>query len=177
MAHPIKKSSQKANINNDFEFDEEEDIEICNFSEGEPILEGTLLRSFVFNDSSSEPIEVPLTSDINANPIISKNSNIEANENSSNEAASNLSNKKISSKIEPKEDIPDYRFSKANPLGRTPPVDGEAFDMVRCYTLRRSTVRILSKIKVIHLDDNVYLNTIVDEAIRYYYEYLKNRCL
>ena len=45
---------------------EEEDIEICNFSEGEPILEGTLLRSFVFNDSSSEPIEVPLTSDINA---------------------------------------------------------------------------------------------------------------
>ena len=36
------------------------------------------------------------------------------------------------------------------------------------------TVRILSKIKAIHSDDNVYLNTIVDEAIRYYYESLKN---
>ena len=67
-----------------------------------------------------------------------------------------------------------HRTLKANPNGKTPPVDGEAFDMVRSYTLRRSTVRILSKIKVIHSDDNVYLNTIVDEAIRYYYEYLKN---
>lgn len=47
--------------------------------------------------------------------------------------------------------------------------------MVRSYTLRRSTVRILSKIKAIHIDDNVYLNTIVDEAIRYYYEYLKTQ--
>ena len=47
--------------------------------------------------------------------------------------------------------------------------------MVRSYTLRRSTVRILSKIKVIHSDDNVYLNTIVDEAIRYYYEYLQRK--
>ena len=173
MANPIKKSSKKANINNDFEFNEEEDIDVCNFSEGEPILEGTLLRSFVFDDSNAEPIEIPLTSD-NAAPIISKNSNIEANANSNNDAASNLNNKKISSKPQPKEDISDYRFSKANPLGRTPPVDGEAFDMVRFYTLRRSTVRILSKIKVIHLDDNVYLNTIVDEAIRHYYEYLKN---
>jgi len=46
--------------------------------------------------------------------------------------------------------------------------------MIRTYTLKRSAVRTLSKIKAIHSDDNVYLNTIVDEAIRYYYEYLKN---
>ena len=169
----MTKSRKKTEIKNNFEFDEEEDIEVCNFSEGEPVLEGTLLRSFVFDDFSAEPIEVPLTSD-NVAPIGSKNPNIEANENSNNEAASNLNNKKISSIPEPKEDILDYRFSKTNPCGRTPPVDGESFDMVRCYTLRRSTVRILSKIKVIHQDDNVYLNTIVDEAIRYYYEYLKN---
>ena len=77
-------------------------------------------------------------------------------------------------KVDPKEDISDYRYSQSNPVGRTPPVDGEIYDMVRCYTLRHSTVRMLSKIKVIHNDDNVYLNTIVDEAIRYYYEYLKN---
>lgn len=171
MANTIKKSRKKAEIKN--EFDEDDDIEVCNFSEGEPILEGTLLRSFVFDDSNDEPIEVDLTS-VNAAPISPKTSNIEASENSTNETASNLNNKEISSKPESKEDITDYRFSKSNPLGRTPPVDGEAFDMVRCYTLRRSTVRILSKIKAIHLDDNVYLNTIVDEAIRHYYEYLKN---
>lgn len=70
-------------------------------------------------------------------------------------------------------EILDHRTLKVKPNGRTPSVDGEAFDMVRSYTLRRSTVRILSKIKAIHIDDNVYLNTIVDEAIRYYYEYLK----
>lgn len=168
--------SNKKSRKNDFRFDDEdEDIEICSLTEGEPILEGTLLRSFIFDDSSSEPIEVPVTSyNDNGAPISTKNSNIEANENSNDKAASNLSNKKISSQPEPKEDIPDYRFSKSNPCGRTPPVDGEAFDMVRCYTLRRSTVRMLSKIKAIHQDDNVYLNTIVDEAIRHYYEYLKN---
>lgn len=70
--------------------------------------------------------------------------------------------------------IQDHRTSTANPNGRAPPVDGEVFDMVRTYTLRRSTVRILSKIKPINEDDNVYLNTIVDEAIRHYYDYLKN---
>lgn len=31
--------------------------------------------------------------------------------------------------------------------------------------------------KAIHQDDNVYLNTIVDEAIRHYYEYLKSNCI
>lgn len=104
MAIPIKKSRKKAEVKNDFEFDEEEDIEICDFSEGEPILEGTLLRSFVFDDSNSEPVEVPLISDNsnnnsnnNTTPISTINSNIEANKNSNNKAASNLINKKISS--------------------------------------------------------------------------------
>ena len=174
MALPIKKSRKKTEIKTNFEFDEDEDIEVCNFSEGEPILEGTLLRSFVFDDFSTEPIEVPLTSDNNDSLPINSSNNNNGNNILTNNDASNLSNKKISSTPEPKEDILDYRFSKTNPSGRTPAVDGEPYDMVRCYTLRRSTVRILSKIKVIHQDDNVYLNTIVDEAIRYYYEYLKN---
>ena len=168
MDIPIKKSVNKAVVKNAFEFDEEEDIEVCDFSEGEPILEGTLLRSFVFDDSSSEPIEVPTTSN--------NDNNLTINSINTNNVASNLNNKKISFKPKLNEDISDYRFSQSNPFGRTPPVDGEVYDMVGSYTLRRSTVRMLSKIKVIHNDDddNVYLNTIVDEAIRYYYEYLKN---
>lgn len=193
MAVSNKKSRKRAEVKNDFEF-EEEDIEVCSITEGEPILEGALLRSFVFDDSSSEPIEVDLTSDNTALTINnSKDNNTDnlpatniasvtnnnstattSTQNSNIEHNINLSNKKISSKSEPKEDISDYRFLKTNPCGKTPPVDGEAFDMVRCYTLRRSTVRILSKIKAIHQDDNVYLNTIVDEAIRHYYEHLKN---
>lgn len=204
MAVSNKKSSKKAK-KNDFEFDEEEDIEICSLTEGEPILEGALLRSFIFADPNSKPIEIPVNStnaitinnldnnnmgnlpsgniDIrdndNADPISTKNTNIEINENSITKAPSslNLSNEKISSNSVPKEDILDFRFSKTIPSGRTPAVDGEAFDMVRCYTLRRSTVRILSKIKAIHQDDNVYLNTIVDEAIRHYYEHLTNSCI
>jgi len=110
MTIPIKKSRKKSEVKNDFEFDEDEDIDVCNFSEGEPVLEGTLLRSFVFDDFSTEPIEVPLTSDNNNLPINSSNNN------NGNNDTSNLSNKEISSTPEPKEDILDYRFSKTNLL-------------------------------------------------------------
>ena len=114
MDIPIKKLRKKADVKN--EFDEEEDIDVCNFSEGEPVLEGTLLRSFVFDDSSAEPIEVPLTSDNNDSLPINSSNNNNGNNILTNNDASNLSNKKISSTPEPKEDILDYRFSKTNLL-------------------------------------------------------------
>lgn len=100
------------------------------------------------------------TIEITSPPLISTNDSSDLNFNKSFTVTDN------------KKDIIDNRTSKANPNGRTPTVDGEAFDMVRSYALRRSTVRTLSKIKAIHKDDNVYLNTIVDEAIRAYYETL-----
>jgi hypothetical protein len=155
-----KKSKSKDQIKDDFSINEDDELDVSEFCDGEAKIEGELLRSFSF-DSSDEPIEVFTNSSSASTSSITPDKVISTNDNSFNSAAH-------------KDNILDHRTQKANPNGRTPSVDGEAFDMVRSYTLRRSTVRILSKIKVIHNDDNVYLNTIVDEAIRYYYEYLKN---
>jgi hypothetical protein len=156
MNMALKKSKSKGEIKDDFSFDENESTDIFTFSEGELKLEGTLLKSFSF-DNDGEP-----------------NEHMASYSHAENTAPLNLtSNQSNSSSNYIKENL-DHRTLKANPNGRTPSIDGEAFDMVRSYTLRRSTVRILSKIKAIHSDDNVYLNTIVDEAIRHYYEYLKN---
>ena len=155
MNMAIKKSRSKGKeIKDEFSVDENESMDICTFSDGEIKLEGNLLKSFSF-DSEEELVEDSL--------ISSTKSSSPSNVTSFNNAVISGDNN----------DILDHRTLKANPNGRTPAIDGEAFDMVRSYTLRRSTIRILSKIKVIHSDDNVYLNTIVDEAIRYYYEYLK----
>ncbi|WP_315072511.1 hypothetical protein [uncultured Clostridium sp.] len=155
-----KKSKSKFEIKDDFNINEDDELDVSEFCDGEAKIEGELLRSFSF-DSSDEPIEVFTNSTSTAASISTPSKVISTNDNYFNNATH-------------KKDILDHRTLKANPNGRTPSVDGEIFDMVRTYTLRRSTVRILSKIKVIHEDDNVYLNTIVDEAIRYYYEYLKN---
>lgn len=57
-----------------------------------------------------------------------------------------------------------------NVNGITPPIDGEYFTINRGYKLRPSTVRKLNEIKAGHRDINIYMNTIVDEAINHYYE-------
>ncbi|MGL5381168.1 hypothetical protein [Clostridium sp.] len=53
--------------------------------------------------------------------------------------------------------------------GITPPINGEEFTIVRGYKLRPSTLRKLLEIKAKHTDVNIYLNTILDEIINYYY--------
>jgi hypothetical protein len=59
--------------------------------------------------------------------------------------------------------------------GATPAVDGEAFTLVRSYKLRPSTMKKLNELKANHTNVNVYLNTIVDEAISFYYEHVFSR--
>lgn len=54
--------------------------------------------------------------------------------------------------------------------GFTPPIDGEAFTLKRCYRFRESTFRKLNEMKSKHPEVNVYLNTIIDEAVNYYYD-------
>jgi hypothetical protein len=51
------------------------------------------------------------------------------------------------------------RKFKAEAKIATAPIDGEAY----------STAKMLNEIKASHPDVNVYMNTIVDEAIKYYY--------
>ncbi|ALB47585.1 hypothetical protein [Clostridium beijerinckii] len=185
MNMSVKKSKVKDEIKDDFSIEENESSDIFTFSEGELKLDGTLIKSFSF-DSDEDLIEHPAPPTIH-DPTTTTNNNNNNNNNSNNSNNNNYSNNDSTNTTpnlnshdipynpDVKNEILDHRTLKVNPNGRTPSVDGEAFDMVRSYTLRRSTVRILSKIKAIHIDDNVYLNTIVDEAIRYYYEYLKTQ--
>lgn len=65
--------------------------------------------------------------------------------------------------------------SKSTLFKPTPPVDGEALNVQRSYKIRMSTARMLNEIKAIHPDVNVYMNIIVDEAIRNYHDYIFNK--
>ena len=69
----------------------------------------------------------------------------------------------------------DNRKFKTEAPEITPPIDGEPFDTQRCYKIRNSTARMLNEIKAIHPNVNVYMNTIVDAAIRNYYDYIFNK--
>jgi hypothetical protein len=59
-------------------------------------------------------------------------------------------------------------------IGMTPAIDGEAFSIKRGYQFRPSTLRKLAELKARHPNVNVYLNTILDEAINHYYNYILN---
>lgn len=62
--------------------------------------------------------------------------------------------------------------TQKTPKGLTPPINGENFDIKRSYQFRESTIRMLNELKTSHPDINVYLNTIVDAAIRHYHDYI-----
>lgn len=61
---------------------------------------------------------------------------------------------------------------KFNPNGITPPINGEYFTVKRTYQLRPSTVRKLNELKAKHPDICVYFNTVLDEAILHFYNYI-----
>lgn len=51
-------------------------------------------------------------------------------------------------------------------------VYGEAYSISLFYKLRYSTAKMLNEIKASHSNVNVYMNTIVYEAIRYCYPFV-----
>jgi hypothetical protein len=72
-----------------------------------------------------------------------------------------------------------FMFNTASPKSdglvantNTPPVDCEAHTVNRFYKIRYSTAKMLNEIKASHPDVNVYMNSIVDEAIRHYYSFV-----
>jgi hypothetical protein len=67
------------------------------------------------------------------------------------------------------------KFFNPSQKGATPAVDGEDFTLARSYKLRPSTMKKLNEIKARNANVNVYLNTIVDEAISFYYQHLFSR--
>ena len=56
--------------------------------------------------------------------------------------------------------------------GLTPAIDGEFFTIKRGYQFRPSSIRKLNELKAAHPNINIYLNTILDEAILHYYNYI-----
>lgn len=62
-------------------------------------------------------------------------------------------------------------FTESNAKGVTPPINGEYFTLKRGYKMRPSTVRKLNEIKAAHNNVNIYMNSIVDDAINYYYNH------
>ena len=69
---------------------------------------------------------------------------------------------------------PAESFINTAPRGVTPPIDGEYFTVNRSYQMRPSTVRKLTELKAKHPDINVCLNSILDDAISHYYNYIAN---
>ena len=70
--------------------------------------------------------------------------------------------------IVPKDD----RTAQSYPYGITPPVDGEYLDTRRSFSFRKSTIRMLNELKSAYPDINIYLNSIMDKALRHYHEYI-----
>jgi hypothetical protein len=149
----------------DLGYEEEMDMNgIVDFEDGQQLKPNEVLVSrFNFFDDNSEN---NTSDDIISTLDASKANNIikEAHENK----ATDTSN-------QAKENIIDIRTIKTSANGVTPPVDGEFFTIKRTYTLRKSTVKMLNHIKALDDDVNVYMNTLVDEAIRYYYDHILSK--
>lgn len=59
--------------------------------------------------------------------------------------------------------------------GLTPLINGEAFDIKRCYQFRASTLKKLNQLKGESDDINIYLNEIIDSAICFYHDAVFNK--
>jgi hypothetical protein len=144
----------------------EEVIGLCDANNYDP--NETVISSFDFSNSSLDD-------------KVHENINTLASESSSKKTSinniledSNVSLKNISSMEKLQDNYStDNRTNKSTPNGITPPIDGEFFTVKRTYTLRKSTIKMLNHIKALDEDINVYMNTLVDAAIRHYYEHVK----
>lgn len=126
------------------------DIEINGFTESEPLDDGIEIKAFSFSDQDD-------TSNYNTQNIIK----------SFEYAKSNFSNTKDDHRSENKETNSLVQIQKVR--GLTPAVNGESFDIKRCYQFRASTLKKLNQIKGESDNVNIYLNEIIDQAICHYY--------
>lgn len=159
----------------DFDYDEGE---VCGFTDDAPIGE-SCISSFSFNDDSVyETIETNPKCKANENSTIKSTDKNNTLDNNTTTQNMNIENtmytpsvpKNISSSTK---DIFDNRRTPiAN--GAAPPIDGEAPNIKRTYTLRISTIRKINELKSIHPDINVCVSSIVDIAIDHYHNHIVN---
>ncbi|MBN1036099.1 hypothetical protein DWC20_11135 [Clostridium botulinum] len=142
----------------------EEEVEECCFTDYIPTDENSIQLFSIEEDSTHE--------NNNDNNSILKttedvNKKIESNSNNPDNKTNNNNFKNNNTLLFDNRNTP-----IAN--GSTPPIDGEAANIKRSYTLRKSTVRKINEIKSIHPDINICVSTIVDIAIAYYHEHIIN---
>ena len=183
-----------------FDFDNEEDLDICGFSE-EPI-KGTCIATFLCsNNNSNSEIREAATDQLNTNDNNSAAKSFSANPNASNSSNQVVNTNEITKNVTTATTVEPASKNEFNnsvatntpnklrsnddttlfdnrnlPIvnGCAPPIDGEYLDTKRTYMLRKSTVRKINQLKSINPDLNTYVSTIVDLAIAHYYEHIIN---
>ena len=119
----------------------------------------TPIKVFSFNTSSE-------------NKGHSTDTNIESAHNFNISQDNNVSTNNKTNSIEPQN-------LSASPVqkirGLTPKINGEAFDIKRCYQFRASTIKKLNQLKGESDNINIYLNEIIDAAICFYHDSVFNK--
>lgn len=160
-----RKNSKKAleidEISSEYEFEEN-----CfdNLVEGSPVATFSFANSF-----EQVPVQSPSNSIGSSNPNKTSTASFKNTEGKEKPQTCNKVNSNV---MDTSVKLTDSRRGNPTPKGITPPIAGEVFDIKRGYTFRKSTVRKLNELKAAHPDVNVYLSTIIDDAINHYYNYV-----
>lgn len=177
-----KKNKRIMPLNED-EYDKIETHELSYDGDGFPNENHVNILNMEFNeDYSSNEHETPIR-------VFSFNSNSEEKANNTStypESDNNLfQNKSQNNSFTTKDDI-NYKTESTNFLnlsasqiqkvrGLTPLINGEAFNIKRCYQFRASTLKKLNQLKGESDNINIYLNEIIDAAICYYHDAVFNK--
>lgn len=114
--------------------------------------------------------------------VFSFNSNDEDKKPGANTCIEADNNLFLNKSIRTKDDI-NYKTESTNSSashiqkvrGLTPLINGEAFDIKRCYQFRASTLKKLNQLKGESDNINIYLNEIIDSAICFYHDAVFNK--
>ena len=121
--------------------------------ENSPDKDSTIIKSFSFNSGCENEAH-------NTDPVIVSAHNISNSQN----------NTSTNSKTITQEPQNLSAFPVQKIRGLTPKIDGEGFDIKRCYQFRSSTIKKLNQLKGESDNINIYLNEIIDAAICFYHD-------
>lgn len=147
------------------EFLNENDTNALNMEFNEnysPNNQETPVKIFSFNLDSEDK-------EHNANKYMESDNNLSQSrsQNNSFEISDNVNYKFEST------NLPTSQIQKVR--GLTPSINGEAFDIKRCYQFRASTLKKLNQLKGESDNINIYLNEIIDAAICFYHDAVFNK--
>ena len=146
--------------------------EVNGFSSGDGFTDGFSENTPGGNTMSDE---IPIKVFSFASSIENNNQNTDITLDSSHSNISQDNNSLITNKI----DSIEPKNLSTSPVqkirGLTPKINGEAFDVKRCYQFRASTIKKLNQLKGESDNINIYLNEIIDAAICFYHDSVFNK--